>query len=452
MAKLQSFNPSTGEVVGEVPLATVEEVHAAVVRARAAQPAWAAVPIEERVALLEKAAKILAERADELGNLLTREMGKPIREARGECVVVAQMLADDPAAVAEALAPETFENERTRTTLFRDAFGVVACISPWNFPIMMPHQQVCPALVAGNTVVTKPSEETPLIAQAYYDCLLEVLPDGVLNVVHGAEEVGKALVSADVNLIVFTGSREAGKHILAEASKGLKRVILELGGKDPLIVLDDADIPAAAKFTANNSFRNAGQVCISTERIYVEPAVHDRFVTALQAAAERMTVGDGLDAATRIGPMIHSQQRAHVIAQVEAAVAEGATVAWDGGGASGDSFLAPIILTDCTHDMAIARDETFGPVACIYRVADEDEAVRLANDTRFGLGASVFGSSERALKVARQLTAGMIGVNQGLGSAGSTPWVGSGESGYGFHSGPDGHRQFSQVRVVSERL
>jgi acyl-CoA reductase-like NAD-dependent aldehyde dehydrogenase len=452
MNRLQSVNPSTGEVLGEVEVATVACVRHAVERARAAQPSWAAVPMQERVALLEKAAVRLAENTEALALLLTREMGKPLSEARGEVRVVAGMLASDPAAVAAALASESFENARTRTTVYRDPFGVVACISPWNFPVMMPHQQVVPALVAGNTVVAKPSEETPLVGQAYLDCLLEVLPEGVLQVVHGAEEQGKALVSSDVNLIVFTGSREAGKHILAEASKGLKRVILELGGKDPLIVLDDADIEAAARFSASSAFRNAGQVCVSTERIYVEPAVHDRFIAALALEAERMTVGDGFLEGTRIGPMIHERQRAHVLRQIEAAVADGATVAWDGGGASGHSFLAPIILADCTHDMGIAREETFGPVACIYRVDDEDDAVRHANDTRFGLGASVFGSPARAHRVARRLTAGMIGVNQGLNSAGSTPWVGSSESGYGFHSGPEGHRQFAQVRVVSERL
>jgi len=452
MKMLQSMNPSTGEVVGEVPLATVEAVEAAVRRARAVQPSWAAVPMEARVALLERASERVMERVETLAELLTREMGKPLQEARGEVRVVAKMLASDPAAVAEALAPEHFENARTRTTVYRDPFGVVACISPWNFPVMMPHQQVVPALIAGNAVVAKPSEETPIVAQAYLDCLLEVLPEGVLQVVHGAEAQGRALVAADVNLIVFTGSREAGKHILAEASKGLKRVILELGGKDPLIVLDDADIEAAARFSAANAFRNAGQVCVSTERIYVEPAAHDRFVVALQSEAERMTVGDGLVDGTRIGPMIHGKQRAHVLRQVEAAIEAGAIVAWDGGGATGDSFLAPIILTECTHDMAIARDETFGPVACVYRVEDEEEAIGLANDTPFGLGAAVFGSPERARRVARRLTAGMIGINQGLGSAGSTPWVGAAESGYGFHSGPEGHRQFAQVRVVSERL
>ena len=452
MGRLESINPATGEVLGAVTRATVDEVTAAVARARAVQPGWAEVPMAERAALLARAAEHLSERADALAELLTREMGKPLREAQGEVRVVTQMLAGDPAEVVAALAPESFENARTRTTVYRDPYGVVACISPWNFPVMMPHQQVVPALVAGNTVVAKPSEETPLVAQAYFDCLLEVLPEGVLQVVHGDEEQGRALVAADVNLIVFTGSREAGKHILAEASKGLKRVILELGGKDPLIVLDDADIAAAARFSASNAFRNAGQVWVSTERTYVEPAVHDRFVSALATEAERMTVGDGLAHGTRIGPMIHERQRAHVLAQVDAAVAAGATVAWDGGGSSGHSFLAPIILTECTHEMAIAHEETFGPVACVYRVEDEAEAIRLANDTRFGLGASVFGSPERARRVARRLTAGMIGVNQGLSSAGATPWVGSAESGYGFHSGPEGHRQFAQVRVVSERL
>ena len=446
---LVSTNPATGAEVGRVQTTPVSDIAAVVARARAAQPAWAALSFEERAAILARGGESLKARAAEVTDLLTREMGKPLSDARGEVRWIVGAFTSDLKELAEALAPEVREKSGRRTTVYRDAFGVALCISPWNFPLAMPHQQVLPALAAGNTVVLKPSEETPLVAQAYVDCLLPHLPEGVLQIVHGDEAQGKALVSSDVDLVVFTGSRAAGVHILGEASKQLKRVILELGGKDPLVVLDDADVPAAAAFAARNSFRNAGQVCVSTERIYVAEPVHDAFVEAMVDAAKAMTVGDGLADGTQIGPMVSLTQKAHVKRQVAEALADGAQVAWSEGTDAGQ-FLGPIVLTECTHDMNIARDETFGPVACVYRVQDDAEAVRLANDTPYGLGAVVYGGTERARAVARQMTAGMVGVNQGLGSLGSTPWVGARQSGYGFHSSVEGHRQFAQVRVVSE--
>jgi acyl-CoA reductase-like NAD-dependent aldehyde dehydrogenase len=449
MAKLESTNPVDGSVVGSVEETLVSEIDSLILRARAAQRAWAARPIEERAELVSRAGGILADRADEVSTLLTREMGKPLMEAQGEVKYAAKTFGERADEVVAALAPEVKENERVRSTIYRDAFGVTACISPWNFPVLMPHDQIIPALVAGNAVLFKPSELTPLVGQAYADALLEVLPEDVLQVVHGADEQGKALVRGDVDLIVFTGSRNAGQHILAEASRGLKRVILELGGKDPLVVLDDADVAAAAKFAARNSFRNAGQVCVSTERIYVQPSAHDAFVESLVAGAAKMKLGDGLEEGTRVGPMVDERQKAHVQRQVEDAVDKGATVAFRGDDRGGN-FFAPVVLTGVTPEMDIMREETFGPVACVMRVDGDDDAVREANDTPYGLGAVVFGEPDHARGVARRLTAGMIGVNQGLSSAGSTPWVGARQSGYGFHTGTDGHRQFAQVRVVHE--
>lgn len=437
--------------MGEVDVTLPEDIANVVQRARAAQVAWGAQSYEERAAVLRKAGALLVERSDDIGRMATQEMGKPLGQAQGEAGYAAKSFDKDLAEIGEALTAEVFENESVRSTVYRDPFGVVACIAPWNFPVLMPHQQVLPALAAGNAVVLKPSEQTPLTAQAYADALLEVLPADVLQVVHGADEQGKALVAADVDLIVFTGSREAGKHILASASGGLKRVILELGGKDPLIVLDDADVNATAKFAARNSFRNAGQVCISTERIYALPQVADELVGAMIDAAGKLKLGNGLDDGVDIGPMVDRAQRDHVLSQVDEAIEQGAKVAWRGE-SPGGNFIAPIILTGVTSDMRIASDETFGPVACFIAVDDEEDAVRKANDTPFGLGAVVFGEPQRAHRVARRLTAGMIGVNQGLASAGSTPWVGARESGYGFHSGRDGHRQFAQTRVVNEAL
>ena len=312
----------------------------------------------------------------------------------------------------------------------------------------MPSWMLIPALAAGNTVIFKPSEETPLCGQAYADVLNEVLPEDVLIVAHGADDQGKAVVASGVDMIAFTGSRAVGKHILREASGTLTRVVLELGGKDPMIVLEDANLDKAAEFAASNSFRNAGQVCVSTERIFVLDSVAEEFEQTLAELASVMTVGSGIEGAD-VGPMVNATQRDHVLGQVEAAVAEGATVL-AGGKGHHDNFVTPTVLADVTGDMEIARAETFGPVACVTRVASVDEAVEMANDTAFGLGAVVFGGDEEATaSVARRLTAGMIGINRGVGGASGTPWVGARESGFGFHKSKDGHRQFTQTRVVT---
>lgn len=449
MTKIQSFNPATGELVGEVPVTPVADITGIVARARAAQPAWHALGVAGRAEKLIGLGERIAARADELGTLLTREMGKPLREAVGEIKSCGADLQRELDEIAEAVAPEVVEDRRSRSTIHHDPHGVAAVITPWNFPFSMPHWMIFPALATGNTVVFKPSEETPLIAQAYADLLGADLPDGVLQIIHGDEEQGKALVGADVDLIAFTGSRNAGKHILTSAADGLKRVILELGGKDPLIVLDSADLDGAARFAARNSFGNAGQVCVSTERIYVQASVADRFVDLLTQATDKFQPGNGLEKGVRIGPMINARQRDHVLRQIDQAVSNGARVE-TGGKGHRDLFVTPTVLTGVTHDMAIGRDETFGPVACVTVVDDDDDAVKRANDTPYGLGAVVFGADdERTAAVARRLTAGMIGINQSVGGAQGTPWVGARQSGYGFHSSRDGHRQFTQTRVVS---
>lgn len=452
-ATLDSINPSTGEVVGSVPVATPDEVRAAVRRARAAQPAWEALSLEQRITTLLPAGKILMDRAEELGELLCREMGKPLAEATGEVQACASNWEEELREIAEALSPQILEDENTRSMVYRDPLGVCAAITPWNFPILMPHWLLLPALMAGNTVVFKPSEETPLIGQAYADALASCLPEDVLITIHGADEQGKALVAAEVDLIVFTGSLEVGKKIMAEAAGGLKRILLELGGKDPLLVLDGADLDAAATFAARNAFRNAGQVCVSTERIYVSDTLHDDFVEKLRAESAKLVVADGMQEGTSIGPMINARQRDHVLRQIDQAAKDGATVVVADGSdnpSAGGNFVKPTILTGVTHAMEVAMEESFGPVVTVTKVTSDDEAVTLANDTPYGLGAAVFGDPERAKQAARRIKAGMVGINKGLGGASGTPWVGMKQSGIGFHSGPEGHRQFAQVRVVSE--
>jgi succinate-semialdehyde dehydrogenase/glutarate-semialdehyde dehydrogenase len=447
--KLRSLNPATGEVIGEVAVTPLEEIPALVEAARAAQTTWGRLSPEQRAEVLRPAGTRLAQQSKEIGTLLTREMGKPLAEAVGEVKYCGDELSGELDEIVAALQPDVLEDNKIRSIVHHDPFGVCAAIAPWNFPVAMPHSLVAPALMAGNAVILKPSEETPLTAQAYADVLDNSLPKGVLTVVHGADEQGKALVSADVDLIAFTGSRETGKKILGSASKGLKRVILELGGKDPMIVLDDANLEKAAKFAVHNSFRNAGQVCVSTERIYVAEEVADRFEDLMARMTAKIKVGEGTEEGVTVGPMINSTQRGHVIEQINTALDQGARLV-EGPREHPEHFVIPTVLSDLLPDMSIMCDETFGPVACINRFKSIDEAVRMANDTPFGLGAVVFGQNEeRAVEVARRLDAGMIGVNKSCGGASGAPWVGAKESGYGFHSSKDGHRQFAQARVVS---
>jgi acyl-CoA reductase-like NAD-dependent aldehyde dehydrogenase len=447
-ATLISFNPATGEPVGEVPVTPLDQLPLIVKNARDAQRGWGALTFDQRAAILIDAGKELEADAERIGTMITHEMGKPLASGIGESKYVATSFAEELEEIGASIQSECLEDDDTITTMRYDAFGVVAAITPWNFPLLMPHQSVLPALAAGNTVILKPSEETPLVAHEYVAVLNRVLPPNVLQIVHGNELQGKALVESPVDLVVFTGSREAGKHILAEASRGLKRVILELGGKDPLIVLKGADIDAAATFAANNSFRNAGQVCVSTERIYVDQSIADEFNAALVAKGRAFVQGAGTDEGVTVGPMINARQKQHVQSQVAAAVHDGATMLLGSEEAEGN-FHPLTVLDGVTHDMLIMTEETFGPVACVMRVSGDTEAVKMANDTRFGLAAAVFGESLHAEEVAGQLTAGMIGVNKGCGGAKGSPWVGAKESGYGWHSGPTGHRQFCQIRTLS---
>ena len=446
--QLSSYNPSTGEIVGSVPITPTDQVDSVIAQARKAAPAWAAMSAQERADMLKPAGEKLVERAEELGRILSLEQGKPLAEGIGEVSGCGSRLSEEVDEIVQAMIPDELEDEGVKTMLYYDPFGVCAAITPWNFPILMPHWTILPALVAGNTVVLKPSEQTPLIADEYVKVLNEVLPEGVLQIVHGEDDQGKALVAGDVDMIAFTGSKTAGQHIMAAAAPGLKRLILELGSKDPCIVLEGADLEKAAGFAARNSFRNCGQVCVSTERIYVQESIKDAFMDKLIEESKAFKIGDCLDEEANIGPMVMAEQKAHVLAQVEDAKAKGAKVVL-GGKPHGGNFVEPTILDNLNHNMDIMTVETFGPIACVATVQDADEAVELANDTEYGLGAVIFGEDRLARKIGRRLTAGMVGVNRSMGGASGSPWIGARKSGIGYHSGPLGHRQFCQLRVFS---
>ena len=444
---LESINPANGEIVGSVPITPIDEIPEIVAKAREAQLTWSAIGLEGRLDLMKPIAARLTEEAPEIGKLITAEMGKSTPEAQGECAYGAEKFTAEVQSAFEAFQPEEIADENTRSILYRDPLGVSVAITPWNFPMLMPQQCILPSLMAGNCVIFKPSEETPLVGQAYADVLNEFLPEGVLQVVHGADDQGKALVASDINLVAFTGSREVGSKILTACGPDLKRVVLELGGKDALIVLDDADLESAASFAVQNSFRNSGQVCVSTERIYVQDSIANEFETLVLEKTKEWIQGDPTDKNVKIGPMVSSIQRDIVLAQLEQALKDGAVLRCGGG--THDNYIEPTVLTGCSHDMQIMHDETFGPICCIQRFSDDDEAIALANETPYGLGGAVYGETQHAMDVARQLTPGMIGINKGCGGSDGTPWVGACQSGYGYHSGRDGHRQFTQVRVVS---
>lgn len=452
MATLTSHNPANGDIVGEVSITPVSSITDMVAQAHAAKQEWRETPLEQRADLLKLAGQKLSERADELGDLLSREMGKPLNQGRGEVAFCGSWIQFKVDKMASALQPETYVDENTESTIVYDPLGVAGVISPWNYPMSMPQWMVVPSLMAGNPVLLKPSEETPLIAQAYVDTLNEFLPNNVLQIIQGAEEQGKALVQSDIQFISFTGSRNVGKHILGEAAKDLKRVVLELGGKDPLIVLADADIKAAAAFAVENGFENSGQMCVSVERVYVAEEVAAEFEQYVARFAAELKAGSWDDPEADMGPIINDRQRDHIISQIEQALSSGAE-ALCGGRDHPERYVLPTVLVNATDDMAIMKEETFGPVVCISRFSDVDDAIRRANDNPYGLGASVFGQDEsRAWEVARQLESGMIGVNKSCFGAGDFIWIGAKDSGYGFHGSKEGHRQYAQRRLISKPI
>ena len=472
---LKSYNPANGQIVGEVPVTPLTAIPHIITRAQAALMIWRAIAVEERADMLKNASDKLLERAKDLGELLSREMGKPLTFAIGEVTYCADQIPQKVDEIVKALQPVVTETDSIISTRYYDPLGVVGVISPWNYPMSMLQWMTLPALMAGNTVVIKPSEETPLIAEAYADILIECLPKDVLHVVHGDEEQGKALVNADINLITFTGSRNAGIHIMKSAAKDLKRIILELGGKDPLIVLEDADLEAAAAFAVENSFENSGQACISTERIYVHHSVAEEFEQLVLEKTQALKLPlftdddtgtfarrDGAEDHYRsngkilqvppdadIGPMINNRQCQHVINQIADAVQKGARILC-GGTEHPECFVMPTVLSQCTDDMVIMQEETFGPVACIARFNTTEEAIERANNSIYGLGAAVFGKDEEiAYHVARQIDAGMIGVNKSCFATPDSPWIGAKQSGYSYHGSIEGHHNYTQIRVVS---
>lgn len=442
---VKSINPSNGKLLGEVYVTSEEELANKVKKSKEAFKKWRQVSINERVEIVSRAFESLEPMQRDLAKLMSMEMGKDARRSMGEVSGVIHSAAYFSQLVASALKPV---NKGANTEIQYIPLGVAAVISPWNYPLAMAANLIIPSLVAGNTVLFKPSEVTPIVADEMVASLNDYLPEDILQIVHGSKSVGQMIVESEVNLIAFTGSQSAGKDIMMRAGSGLKRLIMELGGNDPMIVMYNADIESAASFAVASSFENSGQMCISTERIYVDEKVADKFETRVKELAAQYTVGAWDDANANIGPLVNDVQFNKVKLHISDAVAKGAKLLL-GGITPKSPYINPTVITDIKPDMLLESEETFGPIVAISRYSNIDDAISRANDSDYGLGAVVFGE-QGALEVANQLEAGMVAINQGVGGAGDSPWVGAKQSGFGYRGSPEGHRQFAQVKVLTK--
>jgi acyl-CoA reductase-like NAD-dependent aldehyde dehydrogenase len=444
------INPATGAAFALCPAANREELDAAVSAARAAAPAWAARSYEARRALIHELATALATHKDVLAELLTREQGKPIGQARDE-VVRAGSQAEGMAQIL--IEDEVLAEDAQRHIVLRYApLGVVGIITPWNAPISLATGPMAAALYTGNTVVLKPSPYAPLVTLKYGELLGKIFPPGVVNVLGGGDELGAWMCAhVGIDKISFTGSVATGKQVMAAAAGTLKRVTLELGGNDAAIVLEDADPKAIAAKLFFASTVNSGQVCMAIKRIYAHESIYEALCSALADEARRAIVGDGLNPATQLGPIQNLRQFQRVLALLDDTRRRGARILAGGHALPGPGyFIAPTIVCDIEEEARLVREEQFGPVLPILKYRDIEDAIRRANDTRYGLSGSVWGTDlERASRIAERLEVGTAWVNQHRAIAPRVPFGGAKESGVGRHYGDLGLKGNMEARVLS---
>ncbi|MEU1643930.1 aldehyde dehydrogenase family protein [Micromonospora zamorensis] len=448
---LPVVNPATGEVVAETPAGTADDVDSAVAAARAAFPAWAATTPQHRADVLRRLGAGLAARTEEIAQAITAEMGSPIGMSRTAQVAFPAAVVESVAGLADDFA---WTEEVGNSLIVREPIGVVGAITPWNFPLQQIVSKLAPALLAGNTMVFKPSENAPLTARLLAEVAAEAgVPAGVFNVVYGTgATVGEAISAhPDIDMISFTGSTRAGQRISSVAAATVKRVALELGGKGANIILDDADLPAAVERGLMMAFSNGGQVCGAWPRMLVPASRQDEVVALAVEAAKQYTVGDPNDEATRIGPMASEAHRQKVVGYIERGSADGARLVFGGPdrpeGLTNGAYVQPTIFADVDPSSAIAQEEIFGPVLTIIPYADEEEAVAIANGTLYGLTSGVFGEPEHALAVARRLRVGQVDVNAGHWNP-LAPFGGYKQSGNGREFGRFGLEEFLETKSI----
>ena len=452
---LPVIDKATGAVIGRVPSMGAAETTLAIDAAQRAFKTWSKVVAKERSRILRRWYELIIANTDELALLLTREQGKPLAEAKGEIVYGAGFV-EFFAEEAKRIYGETIPSHKAdaRIIVQREPIGVIAAITPWNFPIAMITRKVTPALAAGCTAVVKPAEDTPLCALALAELAEQAgIPKGVFNVVTAGDPVPVgAVMTSDprVRLVTFTGSTEVGKILMRQSASTVKKVSLELGGNAPFIVFDDADLDRAVAGAMASKFRNAGQTCVCANRFLVQVGVYEAFAAKLAAEVGKLKVGSGVDAGVTIGPLINGDAIAKVEEHVADAVSGGAKVACGGKRAgNGGNFYEPTILTGVTTVMKVAREETFGPVAPLFRFETEEQAVAMANDTPFGLAAYFYTRDlGRTFRVGEALEFGIIGINEGLTSTELAPFGGVKESGLGREGSHHGIEEFVEIKYM----
>jgi succinate-semialdehyde dehydrogenase/glutarate-semialdehyde dehydrogenase len=453
-ARFDVKDPATGELVASVASATRDDTRRAIAAAARAFPAWAALTAKERSTVMRRWFDLIVEAADDLAAILTAEQGKPVGEARGEILYGAAFIewyAEEAKRVYGETIPANAADRRI--VVLRQPIGVCAAITPWNFPMAMIPRKAGPALGAGCTMVLKPASATPLSALALGELARRAgVPPGVFSVVPGAASVvgDELATSPTVRKLTFTGSTEVGKELMAKCAQTVKKVSLELGGNAPLIVFDDADLDVAVAGAIASKFRNAGQTCVCANRILVQEGIHDAFVEQFGDAVRALRVGNGFDHGVEQGPLIDNAAVAKVEDHIEDAVAGGATIVTGGSRHElGGTFFEPTVLADATPAMRIAHEETFGPVAPVFRFATEQEAIELANDTPYGLAAYFFATDNgRIWRVGEALEFGIVAVNTGLFSYEGAPFGGVKESGIGREGSHHGIEEFVEVKYL----
>jgi succinate-semialdehyde dehydrogenase/glutarate-semialdehyde dehydrogenase len=457
-ATITVTDPATGQALAQVPDMGEAETRRAIIAARDALPAWRARPAQERSQILRRWFDLMIQHDAELARLMTREQGKPLAEALGEIRYAASFLewfAEEGKRVYGELIPAPRADRRLM--VMRQGIGVCAAITPWNFPAAMITRKVGPALAAGCTMVLKPANETPLSALALAELAAQAgVPDGVLNVVTGdAVAIGGELTRhPDVRKLSFTGSTAVGRRLMAQCAPTIKKLSLELGGNAPFIVFDDADLDEAVEGAIAAKYRNAGQTCVCVNRIYVQDAVHDAFASRFAAKAAALRVGAGLQADSQIGPLSTPKALTQVQRLIDDARAQGARLLTGGDPhALGGTFMAPTVLADVRPGMRVLREEIFGPVAPLVRFHDEQDVIRQANDTEFGLAAYFYTrDASRVWRVAEQLEYGMVGINTGMISNEVAPFGGVKQSGLGREGSRHGIEDYLEMKYVCQAV
>jgi acyl-CoA reductase-like NAD-dependent aldehyde dehydrogenase len=462
--QISVVNSATGKVLREFACASPAEVSDVVSRARNAQPAWKLTPLKKRLSLIKQFQRLLSERKQQIARVITSESGKPYAEALLTEILVALdtsrfLLKESYEILRDTRVPHgSLATKTKRGRLIREPHGVIGIISPWNYPFSIPASQSLAALVAGNTVVLKPSELTPLSALELSSLFHDAgFPENIFQVVLGDGPTGAALVESNIDKLIFTGSVATGKRIAQTAAARLLPVVLELGGKDPMIVLEDADVEVASSGAVWGAFVNAGQACLSVERCYVHRSIYETFISMCAEKAKQLRLGDGMDPSTDIGPLIHERQLRTIEQHVEDARSRGARILTGGKRmpSAGPNFYSPTILADVTHEMLIMREESFGPVLPIMAFDSDEEAVRLANDSEYGLAASVWTSNRSCgERIARQMNAGTVMVNDAVSCYGisEAPHGGIKASGIGRTHGKLGLSEMVRVKYLDVDL